>query len=549
MTGEGRDTMQAAEKKSAEKPEFSEYDYSNFYYGAGDDPLNLLRPFARLVSRGAARPATTSTPSRSRTAPTTRVRVKNGKTGAGPGPAEPGLLQLPRHLVPARGQAGGHRGDRALRPGRLGLADPVGHVRRPRASSPRSWRASRTRKPCDPLPDGLQRQRRLHLRAHALGRHHLPRPVLARLDRGRRHPGQVQDRLLPPQQPAGPRAQARKGVKGKKLVVVEGVYSMDGDVCALPEIVEVAQAPRRAHPDRRGALDLPVRPQRPRRRRALRPRQGGRLPPRHLLEEPRAARAASSCGSKDLIDYVNAFGRSRFFSCNLSPVLTAGLLAGLRIVESRAAAAGQALEQRGLPAPALRRGGHRHRQVELAGDAGDGEQRLASVFAVAEKIQDRGLFLSPVTYPAVPKHKSRLRISVSAAHSEAGPRAGGADDRRRPARGGDHAGHRPATATATPSAGSSSSRPRTRAASCRTHLEPVEVHHGTSILAMTAFDFDESEVGDYGEVVYAVIVPPLVARASACPSRRSSRTRSPPPRRPRASTPSSAGTCRTGWRT
>jgi glycine C-acetyltransferase len=37
---------------------------------------------------------------------------------------------------------------------------------------------------------------------------------------------------------------------------------------------------------------------------------------------------------------------------------------------------------------------------------------------VAEKVQQRGLFLNPVTYPAVPKHKSRLRISVSAAHSE-----------------------------------------------------------------------------------------------------------------------------------
>ena len=42
----------------------------------------------------------------------------------------------------------------------------------------------------------------------------------------------------------------------------------------------------------------------------------------------------------------------------------------------------------------------------------------AKVFAVAEKIQQRGLFLQPVTYPAVPKHKSRLRISVSAAHTE-----------------------------------------------------------------------------------------------------------------------------------
>ncbi len=41
-------------------------------------------------------------------------------------------------------------------------------------------------------------------------------------------------------------------------------------------------------------------------------------------------------------------------------------------------------------------------------------------------------------------------------------------------------------------------------------LEPFELHHGTSILSVIIFDFVESEVGPYGEVVYAVIVPPLV---------------------------------------
>ena len=41
-------------------------------------------------------------------------------------------------------------------------------------------------------------------------------------------------------------------------------------------------------------------------------------------------------------------------------------------------------------------------------------------------------------------------------------------------------------------------------------IEPVEVHHGTSVLAVTVFDFHESEVGAYGEVVYAVLVPPFV---------------------------------------
>jgi glycine C-acetyltransferase len=42
----------------------------------------------------------------------------------------------------------------------------------------------------------------------------------------------------------------------------------------------------------------------------------------------------------------------------------------------------------------------------------------AKVFVVAEKVQERGLFRQPVIYPAVPKHHSRLRVSVSASHSE-----------------------------------------------------------------------------------------------------------------------------------
>ena len=45
------------------------------------------------------------------------------------------------------------------------------------------------------------------------------------------------------------------------------------------------------------------------------------------------------------------------------------------------------------------------------------------------------------------------------------------------------------------------------------HLEPVELHHGTSIFAMTAFDFTESMVGPYGEVVMAVVVSPLASSA------------------------------------
>jgi hypothetical protein len=48
-------------------------------------------------------------------------------------------------------------------------------------------------------------------------------------------------------------------------------------------------------------------------------------------------------------------------------------------------------------------------------------------------------------------------------------------------------------------------------------LEPVEPHHGTSIFSMTVFDFTESEVGSYGEVVMSVIVSPLVTPGGRLP--------------------------------
>src|SRR5207249_11301132 len=123
------------------------------------------------------------------------------------------------------------------------------------------------------------------------------------------------------------------------------------------------------------------------------------------------------CGTRDLIDYVNAFGRSRFFSCNLAPPLVAGLRAGLRIVDQE-----PELRARLWSNVAYMR----RRFAEEGIDIGKSTSQVmpvlvnndAKVFAVAEKIQDRGLYLQPVTYPAVPKHKSRLRISVSAAHTE-----------------------------------------------------------------------------------------------------------------------------------
>jgi hypothetical protein len=49
------------------------------------------------------------------------------------------------------------------------------------------------------------------------------------------------------------------------------------------------------------------------------------------------------------------------------------------------------------------------------------------------------------------------------------------------------------------------------------HLEPAELHHGTGVLSITAFDFTESMVGAYGELVLSVVVAPLLKPSERLP--------------------------------
>jgi hypothetical protein len=49
------------------------------------------------------------------------------------------------------------------------------------------------------------------------------------------------------------------------------------------------------------------------------------------------------------------------------------------------------------------------------------------------------------------------------------------------------------------------------------HLQPVEIQHERSVMAALAFRFSESEVGEYDELVLAVITPPLVESGRALP--------------------------------
>jgi hypothetical protein len=50
------------------------------------------------------------------------------------------------------------------------------------------------------------------------------------------------------------------------------------------------------------------------------------------------------------------------------------------------------------------------------------------------------------------------------------------------------------------------------------HLQPLEVQHCRSILAVNAFRFTDSMVGAYDEVVLSVIVPPMIEHGRPFPS-------------------------------
>lgn len=406
--------MEAAQKRDAGTSTFAEYDYSNFYYGAGDDPLNLLGPFSSWYQEALPNGYYLySEPLQS--APGAHVRVRDRKTGD-----VRDLLNLASYNylgISYRDEVKRAAIEAIQRYGLGASGSPIlsgtFDIHNELADAVASFK---DKEAAIVFPTGYSANVGFISALMRAGDNIL-------LDQYS-HASIVDGAILAKSNTVffrhnNPLDLERKlqRCKGKKLVVVEGVYSMDGDVCTLPEIVEVCKRHGarilidEAHstflfgPNGRGVaehfgLDSEI--------------------DFHLgtFSKSLGGQGGFVCGSKDLVNYVNAFGRSRFFSCNLAPALAAGLLAGIRIVEEEP----QLRTRLWSNVAYLRR-----RFAEEGIDIGKSTSQVmpvlvnndAKVFAVAEKIQQRGLYLQPVTYPAVPKHKSRLRISVSAAHGEA----------------------------------------------------------------------------------------------------------------------------------
>ncbi|MCH7992684.1 MAG: aminotransferase class I/II-fold pyridoxal phosphate-dependent enzyme [Gemmatimonadetes bacterium] len=206
------------------------------------------------------------------------------------------------------------------------------------------------------------------------------------------------------------------GFAGKKLVIIEGVYSMDGDEPPLAELVEVCRkhGARLMIDEAHSAFIYGENG------RGVAEAQGFENDiDIHLgtFSKSLGGQGGYIAGSRQLINYLRGFSRSRFFSCALPPGVVAGLRKALELARSEPELRTQLWENvkymQGLLADAGLPIGDSTSQVIPIMVRDD-----ARIFAMAEEILREGVFINPVRYPAVGKHKSRFRMSISSAHSK-----------------------------------------------------------------------------------------------------------------------------------
>jgi 8-amino-7-oxononanoate synthase len=206
------------------------------------------------------------------------------------------------------------------------------------------------------------------------------------------------------------------GFEGKKLVVIEGVYSMDGDMSTLPELLEVAK--------KHGARTLIDEAHS-----TFLFGENGRGVAEHFgldsevdihigtFSKSLGGQGGFVAGSQALIDYLRGFSRSRFFSCALAPTVVAGILRPHWSSRASPQLRTELMDNVDFMQKRLREAGVDVGGIRVPGHPHHGPQRREDLLAGRGPLSAEGVFINPVKYPAVGKHKSRFRMSISAAHT------------------------------------------------------------------------------------------------------------------------------------
>jgi len=210
---------------------------------------------------------------------------------------------------------------------------------------------------------------------------------------------------------------ANAGSGGKKLLITDGVFSMDGDIARLPEIVEIAgefgvvTAVDDAHGE--GVLGA-----------------GGRGIVDHFhlhgkvdveigtMSKAFGVMGGMVAGSAVLVDFLRQKARTNLFSSALTVSDVAANLAAVQIME----AGDEQVKKLWENGDCLKAG------LKAAGfDVGKsqtpitpviiGEAQAAKDFSAA--LFENGVFATAIVFPTVPKGTARVRAMVSAAHTKA----------------------------------------------------------------------------------------------------------------------------------
>ena len=207
-------------------------------------------------------------------------------------------------------------------------------------------------------------------------------------------------------------AMLEKAQDSRALVVVEGVYSMDGDLVDLPGVVE------RCH-----SAGVPIYIDEA--HSTLMFGVHGRGVAEHFgledaigvsfgtLSKSFGGVGGFVCSNAPIIKYLKGYSSPWNFSCAPSPAIVGGLVKALEVA-TRDDTLRKTLWKnvdyfvthlKGLNLDI----GETQSQIIPIIIGSSGEQ----LFRMATELQRRGLFLQPVDFPAVPAHARRFRISVS----------------------------------------------------------------------------------------------------------------------------------------
>jgi 8-amino-7-oxononanoate synthase len=206
---------------------------------------------------------------------------------------------------------------------------------------------------------------------------------------------------------------------GRALIIIEGHYSMDGDVPDLAAFVALARRHRAwLMVDEAHALGV------------LGARGFGLA--EHAGVDPREvdiwmgtlSKSLVSCGgyiagSAALITYLKRKVPGFVFSVGMAPTAAAAALAALRILDAEPERVGQVNRNTALFAGLLRDAG-----LDIGGSVGAAIVPLVTGSSIragllSQALFARGINVQPILYPAVPERAARLRFFVTAGHGEA----------------------------------------------------------------------------------------------------------------------------------